>query len=329
MPFPPLPPPDTRLLPLGGGAVLAYDTCGTPGASPAVLLHGGPGGGRAPGHRRFFDPDRTFVVSYDQRGCGASTPHAGEPVADLSGLTTDLLLDDLEALRTHVGVERWTVVGVSWGTTLALAYAQRHPERVTGLVLGLVGTTSRREVDWLTEGVGRLFPGPWEAFRDAVPERFREARLVDAYARWLADPDPAVHHAAALAWCAWEDAHVSLSPGRAASGAWPDPRRRLAFARLVTHVWRHAAFVGDQLVSEAHRLRGIPGAMVHGRFDVSSPLEVPWRLHRAWPESTLTVLDEGHGGPGFGDAMTAAVADVRARPRPDPVSVGGGRGCAT
>jgi len=280
-----------------------------------VFLHGGPGGGSYPGARRLFDPGRLDIILLDQRGCGRSTPLASAPDADLSANTTPHLLGDLEALREHLGLERWAVVGMSWGTTLGLAYAQAHPERVTGLVLALVTTTSAREVRWITEDVGRIFPEAWDRFLQFVPATLRHLPLVDAYAELLLDPDPATCEAAALSWCQWEDAHVSLTPGPASTLAQRDPAFRLGFARLVTHYWRHAAFLEeDQLLRDAPRLDGIPGALIHGRRDVSGPLETAWRLSRRWATSRLTVLeDAGHGG---GDSfMDALLGEIEGLPR--------------
>jgi proline iminopeptidase len=274
-----------------------------------LYLHGGPGSGWSTRAGRWFAGAPHRAVLFDQRGCGRSRPPADEPDADLSTNTTAHLLTDIEALRELLDLERWTVLGFSWGSTLALAYAQAHPERVHAVVLGLVTTTSRREVDWVTEGVGRIFPEQWHRFAAAVPERLRGRRLVDAYAELLSDPDPAVREHAAREWCAWEDAHVSLAPGWKPSPRYEDPEFRLRFARLVTHYWRHAAFLEEeQLLRDAATLNGIPGVLIHGRYDVSSPLEVPWRLARAWRTSRLVVLaDAGHGG---GESLTEAVVDA-------------------
>jgi proline iminopeptidase len=219
------------------------------------------------------------------------------------------LIADIERLREHLALERWTLFGVSWGTTLALAYAQTHPQRVSGLLLALVTTTSRREVDWITRGVGRIFPREWQRFADAVPSPLRSLPLVDAYAMLLADPDRDVRERAARAWCAWEDAHVSLAPGHVPNPRFEDAEFRLRFARLVTHYWRHAAFLEDeQLLRDAPILDGIPGVLIHGRYDVSSPLETAWRLSQRWSTARLQVLDDaGHGG---GDSFTAAVTDA-------------------
>ncbi len=263
-----------------------WECCGNPEGEPALYLHGGPGAGCGPGARRYFDPARYRAILFDQRGAGRS---ASFPLEEN---TTQHLLGDIEALREHLQIERWTLLGVSWGTTLALAYAQRHPERVRGLVAALVTTTSRREVEWLTEGVGCLFPAEWERFARDVPSGMRP---VDAYAGWLRDPSTAEH--AAREWCAWEDAHVSLSPGHSPNPKFADPEFRLSFARLVTHYWSHHAFLEeDQLLRDAARLNGIPGVLIHGRYDVSSPLRTAWELSQRWTTSELVILENtGHG----------------------------------
>jgi proline iminopeptidase len=225
-------------------------------------------------------------------------PHASEPVVDLSTNTTAHLIADIERLREHVGIERWLVWGGSWGTTLALAYAETHPDRVSEMVLASVGTTTSAEVDWVTRAMGRVFPGQWERFRYAVPPADRDGDLSAAYARLLQSPDPAVHEPAAAAWCAWEDTHVATVPGYRPDPRYEDPRFRLCFARLVTHYWSNAAFLDDGgLVRDAHRLAGIPVVMIHGQLDISSPLATAWSLAAAIPDAELVVIgDEGHGG---------------------------------
>ncbi len=307
--FPAIEPYESGMLDVGDGHRVYWECCGNPAGRPAVYLHGGPGAGFTPGARRYFDPAAYRVVLFDQRGSGRSRPLADEPGADLATNTTPHLIADMEALRRSHGIERWTVLGVSWGTTLGLAYAQKHPERVEALVLALVTTTSRREVEWLTRDVGRLFPEEWNRFAAAVPDGMRHLPLVDAYAELLFDADPAVRDRAAREWCAWEDAHVSLSPGHVPYPRFEDPEFRLRFARLVTHYWRHAAFLeDDQLIRDAAVLNGIPGVLIHGRFDVSSPIETPWRLSRRWTTSRLQVLaDTGHGGEG---SFPAAIVDA-------------------
>jgi proline iminopeptidase len=309
--FPPIEPYASGLLDVGDGHQVYWECCGNPAGTPALFLHGGPGSGASPGQRRLFDPERYRVVLFDQRGSGRSRPLASDPAADLSANTTAHLIADIEALRALHGVERWTILGMSWGTTLALAYAQFHPERVAALVLALVTTTSRREVKWLTQDVGRLFPQEWERFAAAVPERLHNLPLVDAYATLLFDADPAVRAHAAREWCAWEDAHISLTPGQQPNPRYDDPEFRLRFARLVTHYWRHAAFLEEeQLLRDAAVLDGIPGVLIHGRYDVSSPLETAWRLAQRWRTSRLQVLDAaGHGG----ESIPAAVIDALAR----------------
>ncbi len=310
--FPRADPYDSGMLDVGDGHRVYWETCGNPAGQPAVYLHGGPGSGSTPGARRYFDPDAYRVVLFDQRGSGRSRPLASQPDADLSTNTTAHLIADIELLRQFAGVDKWTVLGFSWGSTLGLAYAQAHPQRVKALVLASIGTDSRREVEWLTRDVGRVFPREWDRFAAAVPEALRHMPLVDAYATLLFDPDPAVREHAAREWCAWEDAHISLQPGHVPSERYEDPEFRLRFARLVTHYWRHAAFLEDgQLLRDAATLNGIPGMLIHGRYDVSSPLETAWRLSRNWSTSELQIIDEeGHGG---GGNFTAAIIGALAR----------------
>jgi len=297
--FPAIEPFETGMLDTGDGHQVYWEACGKPDGKAALFVHGGPGSGCSVGQRRFFDPAAYRIVLFDQRGSGRSRPLASAPDADLSTNTTQHLLTDIEALRELNGAERWTtMLGVSWGTTLALAYAQAYLHRVASLVLGFVTTTSRREVEWITEGVGRIFPQQWERFAAAVPERLRHLRLVDAYAELLVDPDPAIRDRAAREWCVWEDAHISFTPGHQPSPRYQDAEFRLRFARLVTHYWRHHAFLGEeQLIRDIAKLEGIPGVLISGRYDVSSPLETAWRLKKGWSSSELHILnDAGHGG---------------------------------
>lgn len=307
--FPAIEPYDSGLLDVGDGHRLYWEVCGNSAGRPALFLHGGPGSGFSPGQRRLFDPGAYRVVLFDQRGAGRSRPLASEPNADLSTNTTAHLIADIEALRRLHEIENWTVLGMSWGTTLGLAYAQAHRDRVNSMVLALVTTTSRREVEWLTQDVARIFPREWERFATAIPERLRHVRPVEAYATLLFDPDPDVQSRAAMEWCAWEDAHVSLTPGYRPNPRFEDPDFRLRFARLVTHYWSNSAFLDDdQLIRDAPLLDGIPGVLIHGRYDVSSPLETPWRLSKRWKTSRLEVIDDaGHGG---GESFAGLVADT-------------------
>ena len=275
------------------------------------MVHGGPGGGWSVGSRRIADPAVFRNILFDQRGCGRSTPHAAEHSTTLEHNTTDHLIADIELLREQLGLERWLVLGASWGTTLATAYAQRYPERVAGLVLVAVALTQRREVAWLYGGVGRFLPAEYARFRDAVPAGLRDSDLVQVYNELLNSPDPAVRRHAADEWMAWEDAVVSLDPdsgGPAVKRA--DPRYRLAFARLCAHYFSHGAWLREgQLLAEAHRLHGIPGALVHGRVDPQGPLETAWKLSQAWPDAELLIIENaGHTSRGIGDGITRALA---------------------
>lgn len=274
-----------------------WETSGSPEGRPALYLHGGPGSGLGGGgYRRRFDPERYLLVGLDQRGCGRSTPWAIDDLDHLNSNTTAALIADIEVLRTHLGIDRWLVHGVSWGSTLALAYALAHPDRVTELVLTAVTTGSREEIDWITEGVGRVFPEAWERFAATTPAG---ERVVEHYARELRDADPAVRSAAADAWDAWESTHISLDPSWQPGALHDDLRERANFATLVTHYWAHDCFLpgSTSVMARAHELAGIPGVLVHGRRDISGPAITPWRLHKAWPGSELHVVEsEGHGG---------------------------------
>lgn len=302
-------PYDSGRMDVGDGHQVHWEWHGNPQGKPAVYFHGGPGGGFNRRIPHMFNLNGYRVLLFDQRGCGRSQPLANAADTDLSTNTTRHLIADIEQLRAHFGVEQWTILGLSWGTTLGLAYAQAHPERVSAAVLGLVTTTSQREVEWVTEGVGRIFPRKWERFATAVPDRLRNRPLVDAYADLLFDPDPKVQAHAAKEWCLWEDAHVSLVPGHKPSKRYQDPAFRLLFSRLVTHYWRNAAFLEpDQLLRGASILNGIPGVLIHGRYDVSSPLETAWQLSQRWTTGRLQVIDDaGHGGTSIGDAVSAAL----------------------
>jgi proline iminopeptidase len=289
-------------LDVGDGQSLYWEACGDPAGTPAVVLHGGPGSGCTTEHRRYLDPARYRAVLFDQRGCGRSTPHASDPATSLAPITTRHMVADIERLRAHLEIDRWLVLGTSWGATLALAYAERHPARVSALVLAAVTMTRRSEIGWLYHGVAPHFPAAFERFRAG-----HEGDLVDAYARLLEDPDPATRAHAADEWSRWELAVVGAAPW---PPGWESPAFRLGRARIVTHVFRHGAWLeDDELLRGAGALAGIPGVMVHGRDDLSSRLTTAQELARAWPDGELvTVADAGHGvgEPGMAAAVVAA-----------------------
>jgi proline iminopeptidase len=249
------------------------------------------------------------IVQFDQRNCGRSTPHASSPEVDLATNTTAHLIADCERLRAHLGVDHWLVWGGSWGCTLALAYAQAHPERITQMILVSVTNTTHPEVEWVTRSMGRIFPEEWTRFRDAVPEADRDGDLSAAYSKQLESPDPATRDRAAQAWCEWEDTHVATYAGYHHDPRYDDPRFRMCFARLVTHYWSNAAFLEDgQLLRDAHRLAGTPGVLIHGRLDISSPPDIAWRLSRAWPGSDLVLVDNAGHGAGHPSTLEAILA---------------------
>lgn len=306
---------DSGLLTVRDGAQIYWETSGNPHGVPMVWLHGGPGSGlRSGGYRRAPGAEQWLIVGLDQRACGRSRPLATEPGFDLTTLTTQAMIADLEDLREHLGIQRWLVAGGSWGTTLALAYGEAHPDRVTGFVLVAVTSGSHTEIEWISESIGRVFPREWDAFA-AASGRLPGQRLLDAYLQRLTDPDPTVRSAAALAWCTWEDTHVSLDPTFQPWLARQDPQFRELFALQVVHSWSHDAFLGEQGVLDClGKVTHLPAVLIHGRLDVSGPLVTAWELHKRWPGSRLVVIDhEGHGGKDLSAAVGRAYADLLPR----------------
>jgi len=297
--YPPIDPYDRGVLDVGDGNLVHWEVCGNPDGKPALVVHGGPGSGCGPGHRRYFDPERYRVVLFDQRGCGRSTPHASDPTTDMTVNTTNQLIADMERLRQHLGIERWLLFGGSWGSTLILAYAERHPQRVSEIVIPGVTTTRRSEIDWLYRGVGRFFPAEWQRFRAGVPEADRDGDLVAGYARLMEDRQPEVGARAAADGMAWEDAVISLEPsGKPKAYSSRPPAASLAFVRICAHYFSHGAWLEkDELLRNAARLAGIPGVLIHGRLDMGSPLGTAWELAEMWPDARLLVVgDSGHTG---------------------------------
>lgn len=300
------------LLERPGGVHIFWQRFGH-GKTPTLFLHGGPGSGSSDFFRAFFDPALHCALTFDQRGCGRSTPSVVDDLATLPLNTTRTLIEDIEALREHFGVDRWIVVGLSWGATLALAYAQHHPERVRGLSLGAVTTTSRAEVEWITQDLRRVFPREWTALERAAAPRHGE-RIVDALYRAITSADPHERDRAAIAWGRWENTHASLDPGFSPDPRWDDPRKRVELATLILHYWAHHAFLGDSgILDRVERLASIPAFLVHGRRDLSSSMSVPFDLHRSWPASTfIEVADEGHGGPRIVELLREGVRRISA-----------------
>jgi proline iminopeptidase len=296
--YPVIEPHDEGWLDVGDGDIVYWEVSGNPAGKPSVVVHGGPGAGSSPGMRRYFDPAVYRIVQFDQRGCGRSTPHASSPDTGLATNTTAHLIADMELLRDHLGIERWLVFGASWGSTLTLAYAEAHPDRVSAILLWAVTTGRHSEMDWMFRGgvSERFFPEQWDQLRAGVPEELRDGDIVEAYSRLLEDPDPAVRERAAIAWCMWESATPDWPPTTGLADHFKDTRYALAFARLVTHYIRHNAFLEeDELMRGAYRLADIPGVLVHGRFDLGAPIGNAWDLKRVWPRAELRIVDDtGH-----------------------------------
>lgn len=298
-PYPPTGPYDQGMLDVGDGNLVYWETRGNPDGKPALVVHGGPGSSCEGSTGRSFTPGRYRVVLFDQRGCGRSTPHASDPSTDMSVNTTEHLLADMERLREHLDIERWLLFGGSWGSTLILAYAERHPEHVSEIVITGVTVSRRSDIDWLYHGVGRFFPEEWERFRAGVPEAERAGDLVAAYARLVESPDADVRAKATADWLAWEDAVISLEPqGTLNAYSSRPPAAQIALVRICAHYFSHGAWLEEgALLRDVNRLAGIPGVLFHGRLDLGSPLQTAWELAGAWPDAQLVVIaDSGHTG---------------------------------
>jgi proline iminopeptidase len=288
--YPQIEPYASGHLDVGDGHRVYWERCGTPGAKPAVFLHGGPGGGISPKQRRVFDPAKYDVLLFDQRGCGQSTPHA-----ELEDNTTWHLVADIERLREMVGAHKWLVFGGSWGSTLGLAYAQAHPDRVSEIVLRGIFTIGRAEIEWYYQhGASLFFPDRWERFLAPIPQRERGDLLAAYRARLTAD-DPEVRLEAAKAWSVWEGSTITLLPDASLSTAFAKDEFAVAFARIENHYFVHGGWMEEgQLIRDAGRLKGIAGAIVQGRYDMATPPATAWALHRAWPEAEFHII-EGAG----------------------------------
>jgi proline iminopeptidase len=290
--YPEIEPFDSGFLPVSPLHTLYYEQCGNPNGKPVVFLHGGPGGGTNAKCRRFFDPAVYRIVLFDQRGCGKSTPHA-----ELTDNTTWDLVADIERVREHLGVDRWQVFGGSWGSTLALAYAQTHPDKVSELVLRGIFMLRRWELEWFYQkGCDALYPDAWETYLNAIPEVER-GDLMSAYHRRLTSPDAKTRTDAARAWSVWEGATSFLWQDKSHIESSAEDEFALAFARIECHYFVNGGFFehDDQLLRNIERIRNIPAVIVQGRYDVVCPLRSAWDLHRAWPEADLHIVqDAGH-----------------------------------
>jgi len=309
--FPEIDPYVTGRLAVDSRHTLYWESCGRADGVPVVFLHGGPGGGCLPHHRRYFDPSFWRIVLVDQRGAGRSTP-----VAEVEGNTTQALVADLERVRAHLKIERWLVFGGSWGSTLALAYAQAHPARCLGLVLRGIFLAQRAEIDWFMHGMRQIFPEAWRAFAGFLPEAER-ANLLVSYYRRLVDPDPAVHLPAAHAWDRYEGACSTLLPGNDPAPKFDSDAAALAIARIEAHYFVHDAFLQqDELLAGLPRIRHLPCTIVQGRYDVVCPPVTADTLARAWPEAEYVIVpDAGHSvrEPGITRELVAAVKRMQSR----------------
>ena len=312
--YPPITPFDTGFMQTDSVHRIYYEQCGTKNGKPVVFLHGGPGGGCSADMRRFFHPDLWHAVLFDQRGCGRSTPFSA-----LNDNTTWDLVADIERLRTHLGIEKWTVFGGSWGSTLALAYAQKHPQRVEGLILRGIFLCRQSDIDWLyQDGANALFPDAWEGFLAPIPEDERHA-LVKAYHKRLFGPDKAVRLEAAQAWSRWEGDTVTIKGPAGRSDDFDDTRFVDAFARIECEYFVQRGFFtrDNQLLDDAHILRDIPCTIVQGRYDAVCPVSGAWALAKAMPHARLEIIgDAGHSAmePGITDALVRATDDF-AKPK--------------
>jgi len=303
--YPEIEPFETGMLDVGDGHTVYWERVGTKGAKPAVFLHGGPGGGISENHRRLFDPARYDVILFDQRGCGRSAPHAA-----LEANTTWHLVADIERLRQKFGFDRWLVFGGSWGSTLALAYAQTHPERVSELVVRGIYTLTRAELDWYYQfGVSEMFPEKWERFVAPIPPAER-GNMMTAYRKLLTGPDRAKQVEAAKAWSLWEGETITLLPDPSHTEQHGEEDFALAFARIENHYFVHGGWLRErQLLDDAHMLKGIPGVIVHGRYDMPCPARYAWELHKAWPDAEFFLVEgAGHAysEPGILDRLIYA-----------------------
>lgn len=303
--YPEIEPFESGTLDVGDGHTIYWERVGTKGAKPAVFLHGGPGGTISPRHRRLFDPKLYDVILFDQRGCGKSTPNAS-----IDANTTWHLVADIERLRKMAGFDKWLVFGGSWGSTLALAYAETHPERVSELVVRGIYTLTRAELDWYYQfGVSQMFPDKWERFLAPIPEAER-GEMMAAYRKRLVGQDRKAQVEAAIAWSEWEGQTITLLPEPETSDVFGEADYAVAFARIENHYFVHAGWLEEgQLLRDAGKLKDIPGVIIHGRYDMPCPAHYAWQLHKAWPNAEFFLIEgAGHAysEPGILDRLIYA-----------------------
>lgn len=301
------PPLQSGWLPAEGGHEVCWQTFGTPSCPAILLLHGGPGSGTSERMPRLFDPAHWHIVTMDQRGAGRSRPHAGTDLRALVNNTTNHLVADIERLRTALNIESWTVYGSSWGATLAQAYAHAHRDRVAGLILAAVTSTSQAELDNLYGGAGAYLPEAFDAFQAAAPEGEPGVGMAKAYAQRLTCGDAKIEAAAALAWCRWEEAVLQVDPRAEPTGRFEDPVFRLGFARIVTHYFSHLAWLEPPLLHRAPALNDLPTTLINSRLDLSCPLSTAWQLHQALPGSRLIIIPGSLHGTLYGPLAKAVV----------------------
>jgi proline iminopeptidase len=311
--FPEIAAREHGLLDVGDGQQIYWESYGNPDGQPALYLHGGPGSGSSPSAARYFDPDAYRIILFDQRNCGGSLPSAADMDTDLSANTTWHLIEDIEKLRRHLMVTDWVLFGTSWGSTLALAYAQAHPDHVAAMVLAGVTTTRRLEIEWLTRGMAALFPAEWQRLNGSVPDDMRAIGVLEAYRQLLNRPDLDTRLKAARDWHDWEAASILLANPGGFPHRWRNAEYVLTRARIVTHYFSHAAWLEDGvLLRDAWKLASIPGILVQGRLDLEAPLTTAWELTKAWPGSELVIVENAAHSPAH-EGMARAIIDATGR----------------
>ena len=309
--YPQVEPYDQGMLDVGDGQLIHWEVSGNPDGKPACVFHGGPGSGLNTRWREDFDPDHWKLVLWSQRGSGRSTPPVHDPSTSMEHNTTQHLIDDAEKLREHLGIDKWLLIGGSWGSTLILAYAIQHPDRVSEIIIPAVTTSRPEEHEWITRGLGLFYPDYFDAFRDGVPEEDRDGNLALAYNRLLNSPDAAIREKAAWDWSKWDLSTITGGDNEFEGTRYADPVMRYQLARTVTHYWGNEAFLEpDYIFDNLDRLKGIPGVLIHGRNDFGGPLRTAWEVAKRWPDAELVILNDAGHVIMEGNSMDRAIADA-------------------